>query len=98
MAMGPAIAGAMGLAGVNAVILLVLSAVWVRNYRTFRSPLTLGLLAFGVVLLLENLMAVYFFFSMGSLYSMNPLVGEAVLVLRALQFLAVVFLAYVTVQ
>jgi len=48
--------------------------------------------------LVENLMAVYFFFSMGSLYSMNPLVGEAVLVLRALQFLAVVFLAYVTVQ
>jgi hypothetical protein len=88
----------MGLAGVNAVILLVLSAVWVRNYRTFRSPLTLGLLAFGVVLLLENVMAVYFFFSMGSLYAMSPLVGEAVLMLRALQFLAVVFLAYVTVQ
>ena len=98
MSMEPAITGAMGLAGVNAVILLVLSAVWVRNYRTFRSPLTLGLLAFGVVFLLENVMAVYFFFSMGSLYSMSPLVGEAVLVLRALQFLAVVFLAYVTVQ
>jgi len=88
----------MGLAGVNAVILLVLSAVWVRNYRTFRSPLTLGLLAFGAVFLLENLMAVYFFFSMGSLYAMSPLVGETVLILRALQFLAVVFLAYVTVQ
>jgi len=98
MAMEPAIAGAMGLAGVNAVILLVLSAVWVRNYRTFRSPLTLGLLAFGAVFLLENLMAVYFFFSMGSLYAMSPLVGETVLILRALQFLAVVFLAYVTVQ
>ena len=98
MAMEPAVTGAMGLAGVNAVILLVLSAVWVRNYRTFRSPLTLGLLAFGVVLLLENVMAVYFFFSMSSLYAMNPLVGEAVLVLRTLQFLAVAFLAYVTVQ
>ena len=98
MAMGPAVMGAMGLAGVNAVILVVLSGVWVRNYRTFQSNLTLALLAFGVVLLLENLMAIYFFFSMGSLYADSPLVGEAVLVLRALQFLALAFLSYVTLQ
>jgi hypothetical protein len=35
---------------------------------------------------------------MGSLYADSPLVGEAVLVLRALQFLALVFLSYVTMQ
>jgi hypothetical protein len=98
MAMGPAVMGAVGLAGVNALILVVLSGVWVRNYRTFRSNLTLGLLAFGVVLLLENLVAIYFFFGMGSLYADSPLVGEAVLVLRGLQFLALAFLGYVTLQ
>lgn len=98
MAMGPAVMGAMGLAGINAAILVVLSGVWVRNYRTFQSNLTLALLAFGVVLLLENLMAIYFFFSMGSLYADSPLVGEAVLVLRGLQFLALVFLSYVTLK
>ena len=85
-------------AGFNVVLLVLLGSVWLRNYRTFRSNLTLALLAFGVVLLLENLMAIYFFFSMGSLYSNSPLVGEAVLVLRGLQFLALVFLTYVTMQ
>lgn len=98
MPMGSSLVAAIGVAGVNAVLLLVLSGVWVRNYRTFQSPMTLALLAFGVVLLVENLMAVYFFFSMGSLYADSPLVGEAVLVLRALQFLALVFLAYVTMR
>lgn len=98
MAMGPSLVGAIGIAGVNALVLLALCAVWIRNYRTFRSPMTLALLAFGVVLLLENLMAVYFFFGMGSLYADSPLVGEAVLVLRALQFLALLFLSYVTIR
>lgn len=98
MAMGPALMAAIALAAVNSVMLVALSAVWVRNYRTFRSNLTLGLLAFGVVLLAENLMAVVFFFSMGMLYGASPLVGETVLVLRVLEFLAVGFLTYVTMQ
>lgn len=96
--MGPISAATMGLAGINAVILLALSAIWVRNYRTFRSTLTLGLLAFGVVLMAENLVAIYFQFSMLDFYATNPLAGQAALVLRGLQFLALGFLAYATVQ
>ena len=52
MAMGPAVMGAMALAGVNAVILVVLSGVWVRNYRTFRSNLALALLADALLTML----------------------------------------------
>jgi len=88
----------MGLAAVNAVLLAVLTTVWVRNYRQFRTRLLLGLVAFGAVLLIENLVAVYFFFSMHSLYSMDPGVDTAVAVMRALETLAIAFLTYVTVK
>lgn len=98
MAMNTTIMAASALTGLNALLLLALSAVWVRNYRTFRTPMTLGLLVFALVLLVENAVAIYFFFSMSMFYSGDPAVQQAVLVLRALQFVALVFLTYVTLQ
>lgn len=98
MAMGPAITAAIAVAVVNAALLVVLTVVWGRNYREFHSNLTLGLMAFAVVLLIENLVAIFFFFSMASLYSSGPLVGEVVAMLRGLQLVALVFLTYVTVK
>jgi hypothetical protein len=70
--------------------------VWVRNYRAFASNLVLGLVAFGVAMLAENGVALYFFLSVESLYAGDPHVGVAVLVLRAIQLVAVTFLTYVT--
>jgi hypothetical protein len=89
---------AAGLSGINVALLLGLVAVWVRNYRTFRTGLTLGLIAFGSVLLLENVLAIYFFFSTGMLYSGDPLAQRALLSLRALQVIALTFLTYVTMK
>ncbi|MFB6105604.1 MAG: hypothetical protein ABEJ70_01395 [Halobacteriaceae archaeon] len=98
MAMGPTIQAATALAVVNGVLLLVLTAVWVRNYRTFATPLVLGLVAFAVAMLAENALAVYYFVSMQSFYAGDPGVQQAVLVLRAVQLVAVAVLTYVTVK
>ncbi|WP_396611995.1 hypothetical protein ACH9L7_01565 [Haloferax sp. S1W] len=98
MAMGSQIMVASALSGVNIVFLAALTAVWVRNYRTFRTSLVLGLLAFAVVMLVENAFALYFFFTMQSLYSVDPHVQQAVLVLRGLQLVALGFLTYVTMR
>ena len=98
MAMGIMIQAASALAGVNIVFLAVLSGVWLRNYRTFRTPLVLGLVAFSVAMLAENALALYFFFTMQSLYSGDPHVQQAVLVLRGLQLVALGFLTYVTLR
>ncbi|WP_123538840.1 hypothetical protein [Halosimplex salinum] len=98
MAMHTWLTVATALAGLNALLLVTLGVVWLRNYRTFRSNLILGLLAFAAVMLLENLMAVYYFFSMQMLYAGDPVAQQAVVVLRALQFLALLFLTYVTMQ
>ena len=89
---------AAGLSGISVALLVALIAVWVRNYRTFRTPLTLGLIAFGAVLLIENVLAIYFFFSTGMLYSGDPLAQRALLSLRALQVIALAFLTYVTMK
>lgn len=96
MAMDPTIQVAAVFAGVNVALLLVLTAIWIRNYRTFRTGLTLGLLAFGGVLLVENVLAIYFFFSTAMLYSGSAAAQQAVLVLRTLQMVALLFLTYVT--
>ena len=98
MAMSTWITIATAFACLNVLLLAVLAAVWLRNYRTFKTPLILGLLAFVSILLVENAAAVYFFFSMGMLYSGSPLAQQFVAVLRGLEFLAIVFLTYVTLQ
>ncbi|WP_436933962.1 hypothetical protein [Halovenus marina] len=92
-------AAGMALATVNSALLVVLLTVWLRNYRKFRSTMVLGLVGFSAVLLLENLIAVFFFFrSMSMLYSSDPLVGEIVVGMRLLELLAIAFLTYVTLQ
>ena len=98
MAMGWMIQAASALAGVNALLLLALSGIWIRNYAQFGSRLVLGLVAFSLVTLVENLLALYFFFSMQSLYAGDPRVQQAVLILRALQVVAFGFLTYVTMK
>jgi hypothetical protein len=92
-------AAAMVVTGINSVLLAVLVAVWVRNYRQFRTPMVLGLLGFSTVLLIENLIAIYFFSSsMQSLYSMDPLAGQVVFGMRLLELLAIGFLSYATLK
>ncbi|WP_458209353.1 hypothetical protein [Haladaptatus sp. NG-SE-30] len=86
------------LAGVNVLFLLVLTGVWIRNYTLFKSQLVLGLVAFAGVMLAENAMALYYFVTMQGFYAMSPKVQQSVLILRALQFVALSFLTYVTLK
>ena len=99
MTMGPPTAVGILLTGVTSLLLLALSAVWLGNYREFRSTLVLGLVGFSAVLLVENVVSIAFFFSsMRMLYAMDPLVGRVVLGMRVLALLAVSFLTYATLK
>ena len=89
---------ATALSMVNVVLLLSLTVIWVRNYRTFGSEMAAGLAVFGSAMILENLLAVYFFFSSGMLYVDSAGVQQAVATLRALQTIALAFLTYVTAK
>jgi hypothetical protein len=89
---------ATALAALNVVLLAPLVVVWARNYSTFRTTLVAGLLVVAVAMLVENALAIYYFFSMQSFYAMDPGVTQAVVVLRAIQFVAVAVLSYATLK
>ena len=90
---------AMAATGLSVLVLIGLTVVWVRNYRQFRTPLVLALAVFGAVLLVENVVALYFFFdSMEMLYAADDQVHRWVAVMRSLQLLALCFLGWATMQ
>ena len=98
MTMGTLITAAVVVAGLNTLLLLPLVGVWVRNYSTFGTGLVGGLVLFALAMLAENLVAIYYFFSMASVYSRDPGVQQSVLVLRGLQFVAIAALSYTTLR
>mgnify|MGYP000250465509 CR=1 FL=1 len=88
-------------AALNAVLLLVLTAVWVRNYRTFGSKHALGFVVFGVVLLAENVTALYVFGldpALSAWYRdhMTGSPADATMSLRVLETGAICLLAWLT--
>jgi hypothetical protein len=92
-----AIAAALSVLSIT--LLGVLAGVWIREYREVRSPLVLGLVLFILVLLVENSVALYFYFAtMETLYVDDPAVRTLVAIMRALQFIALVFLTYVSLR
>lgn len=87
----------------NVLLLLALTAVWVRNYRQFQSKHTLGLAIFGALLLAENGLAVYYFLLHPNLAgwfadpaNMPGPPAQAMMVLRLLETGALLFLGWIT--
>ena len=85
----------------NVVLLCVLCAVWVPNYRRVSSKHTFGMVAFAVVLLAENAVALYIYF-------LDPVLTvwfstqvpdpawQAMVLLHTLETIALAFLVWVT--
>lgn len=85
---------------VNVVLLLALCSVWVRNFRQIQSKHTLGLLLFGVLLLFENLLGLYYFAMHADLTAwftgLPSPSATALMVLRLVETAAIAFLLWVT--
>ena len=69
------------LSGINVFIALAVLYVYAQNYRGLKSKLTLGLLLFASLLLVHNLLGVYFFVTMATYY-----VPEVALMIFGLSF------------
>lgn len=89
-------------AALNALLALLLGAVWLRNYRRHGARHTLALLVVAAFLLVENLLWLYF-------YLLHPAFREwflasggdvqvGVTLLCGLELLALVVLAWITWQ
>ena len=82
------------IAAVNALLLLVLLAVYTRMYGAVQSRFTLGLLFFAVVLLVHDAAQLYFYITMQDYFAGGVL--HLVLVQNVLATMAVGFLTFAT--
>lgn len=99
MAMGPPGILGVGLAALNATLLVGIGLVWARNYRQFGSSMLLGLTGFSVVLFLENILAGYFFVAgMKTVWGADPIMASLVLTMRGLELFAIGLLAHATLR
>jgi len=78
-----------GVAVVNAALLIALLTVYAKVYKSNRAVFTVGLMFFAGMLMLHNIIAVYAYFAMESLYSMELLPFFLVIHLAELAGIAV---------
>ena len=84
----------------NVALLLGLTSVWTRNYRRHGAQHTLGLLVFGVFLLVENGLWIYFYVFHDGYVAWLAQAGTDVqvgsMLLCGLEFVALSFVAWIT--
>jgi uncharacterized membrane protein len=86
----------------NILLLAGLGYVWGRNYLQFRSKHTLGLLLFGLFLLAQNLLHLYYYLVDPALSAwwhseaVPPIVWRTQMFLHVFQLLGLGFLTWVT--
>jgi hypothetical protein len=62
-----------GIALVNVALFVSLLTIYARIYKKTKASFTIGLMFFAGMLILHNIIAVYAYFAMESLYSMDLL-------------------------
>jgi hypothetical protein len=93
---------ARGALALNTLLLAGLVVIWARNYRSHGARHTLGLLAFGAVLLAQNLLGLYLYSFHSTfhdwVYYSAPVAQRGTMALNVLEFVALAFLVRVTVE
>ncbi len=89
----------------NVALLLGLGYIWGRNYLTFRSKHTLGLLVFAFFLLLENGLVLYYYLIDPTLSAwwhdeslVPPIVWQTQMVINVAQTVGLTFLLWITLD
>ena len=83
------------LAGASIAVLIGLLYVYGTNFRTLRAPLSIGLIVFAGLFIVENLAAMYFYVSMNE-SDLGAPVAMPMLVLNVVQLLGFSTLFYVS--
>lgn len=78
-------------AALNILMLLGLLRVWVGTYREIRAPLTFGSIVFATLLLAENIVALYFYFTAPA---MPPLAVQFMMILQVLETVSIAVFSY----
>jgi hypothetical protein len=87
------------LAAASIAVLVGLLYVYGTNFRTLRSPLSLGLLVFAALFLIGNLAAMYFYFSLNESLSGTGVAGSVawpMMILNTVELVGFVTLFFVS--
>ena len=82
------------LTAVSTLSLLGLLYIYIKNLKTIKSKFTIGLLIFAVLFLLQNIVSLYFYFTMIEYFV--PQVEVHVFILTLLQTIAFLILLKIT--
>ena len=82
------------LTAVSSLSLLGLLYIYIKNLKNIKSKFTIGLLIFAVLFLLQNLISLYFYFTMTEYFV--PQVEVHVFILTLLQTIAFLILLKIT--
>ena len=78
----------------NIILLLILLYMYTNSYREFKSKFTFGLLAFVLLLLLQNILFTSFLFLNQGFR--GPDMGTPIVCLNIIEFFALIMLVWVT--
>ena len=81
---------------VNSALLIALIFVYLRNYMSVKSSITLGMLLFSVALFLENIMNLYFYKSIMTAGILE--ITSFQLLVSVFEMAAIIVLLYVTLK
>ena len=84
----------LGLIGVNIILTIVLILVYYKNHKLIRSKMTLGMLFFAAVFLLENIMSLFFYNSL--ILQGITFLTTFILVIKLLEMIGLLVLLYIT--
>ena len=82
------------LSGVSAILLILLLHIYYKNLKKIKSKFTFGLFIFAALFLLQNIVSVYFYFTMMDYYA--PEVTMHVFIFTLLQAIAFIVLLKIT--
>jgi hypothetical protein len=82
------------IAGINILLILALLKVYLKNYREIPSTHTSGLLLFAGLFLIQNLVLLFYSFTMAEIYAKG--VGFFLLVFAILQVVALTILNWIS--
>ncbi|MEM2138265.1 MAG: hypothetical protein QW568_04210 [Candidatus Anstonellaceae archaeon] len=78
----------------SSLLLFALLFIYYRNYAAMKAKFTLGLLVFASLLLLQNILGMYYRFTMMNFYSIEAAAGVAII--RGIEVIALAVLLYIS--
>lgn len=97
--MGIWLTAASAATALNVAMLVALAVIWGRNYARLGSKHTLGLLVFAVLLLVENLLSLYYYVvhpQVAAYLADATIAGQAMTFVQLFELAAIAFLLWIT--